>query len=126
MLDANLYNGLTLAYIGDAYFELFVRNKALALGKTKVKNIHEYVTSKVCAKSQANYVRKLLEADILTEEEKGIYNRGRNAQVNSVRKIDMNIYHESTGFEAIIGYLYLKKNFERLECVFEFIFEVED
>lgn len=115
MLDANIYNGLTLAYIGDAYFELIVREQALQAKLTKVNSIHNYVTARVNSKAQANYINQLIANNLLTDLELSIYNRGRNAHVNSVRKIDLKTYHEATGFEALIGYLYLTKNFLRIE-----------
>ncbi len=126
-MNANLYNGLTLAYIGDAIFEIYIRKQALAEGLTKVKEIHKFVTKRVNSEAQAKYIKYLLTNDLLTEEEKDIYLRGRNAHVKSNRKnVDIIIYHEATGFEALVGYLNLLDNNQRLEEIFDIIFrEVE-
>lgn len=126
-MNANLYNGLTLAYIGDAIFEIYIRKQALAAGLTKVKEIHKFVTKRVNSEAQAKYIKYLLTNDLLTEEEKDIYLRGRNAHVKSNRKnVDIIIYHEATGFEALVGYLNLIDNNQRLEEMFDIIFrEVE-
>ena len=126
-MNANLYNGLTLAYIGDAIFEIYIRKEALAAGLTKVKEIHKFVTKRVNSEAQAKYIKYLLDNNFLTEEEKDIYLRGRNAHVKSNRKnVDLMIYHEATGFEALAGYLNLIGDDSRLYEIFEKVFrEVE-
>ena len=115
-MDANLYNGLSLAYIGDAVFELYVRKHALATGVTKVNNLHKKVVEYTRGEAQAKIIKEFISNNVLTEEEISIYKRGRNSHVNSNRKnIDLANYLDATGFEALIGYLYLKGNIERLE-----------
>ena len=115
-MDANLYNGLSLAYIGDAVFELYVRKHALATGVTKVNNLHKKVVEYTRGEAQAKIIKEFISNNVLTEEEISIYKRGRNSHVNSNRKnIDLANYLDATGFEALIGYLYLKGNVERLE-----------
>ena len=115
-MDANLYNGLSLAYIGDAVFEIYVRKHALSSGITKVNNLHKKVIEFTSGSSQAKFIKDLINNNVLTDEEIAIYKRGRNSHVNSNRKnIDLANYLDATGFEALIGYLYLKGNVERLE-----------
>lgn len=122
-MDANLYNGLTLAYIGDAVFEIYVRKYALSLGLTKVNNLHKKVIEFTKGESQAKAIKKLINDGVLTDEEISIYKRGRNSHVNSNRKnIDLANYLDGTGFEALIGYLYLTDNITRMEDLISIIF----
>ena len=115
-MDANLYNGLSLAYIGDAVFEIYVRKHVLAMGITKVNNLHKRVVEYTSGEAQAKTIKEFLNNNVLTEEEISIYKRGRNSHVNSNRKnIDLANYLDATGFEALIGYLYLSEKIERLE-----------
>ncbi len=114
------YNGLTLAYLGDAVFEVYMRNYALKCGLTKVKNLHQFVTSKVNGETLARYVDYLLENDYLEDDEKEIYLRGRNSKIHTVHK-DLASYHKATGFEALIGYLYLLNKNERLEEIIDIV-----
>jgi ribonuclease-3 family protein len=121
-MDANLYNGLSLAYIGDAVFEIYVRKYVLSLGVTKVNNLHKKVVEYTSGEAQAKIIKDFINNNVLTEEEISIYKRGRNSHVNSNRKnIDLANYLDATGFEALIGYLYLKGNVERLEELINFI-----
>ncbi|MDE5546169.1 MAG: ribonuclease III [Anaeroplasmataceae bacterium] len=115
-MDANLYNGLTLAYIGDAIYELYVRKYALSLGFTKVNELHKKVTYYTNALAQANVIHYYLEQNILTETELSIFKRGRNSHIHTKRKnVDLVNYLDATGFEALLGYLYLKNDKLRLE-----------
>ena len=115
-MDANLYNGLSLAYIGDAVFEIYVRKHVLSMGITKVNNLHKRVVEYTSGEAQAKTIKAFLNDNVLTEEEISIYKRGRNSHVNSNRKnIDLANYLDATGFEALIGYLYLSEKTDRLE-----------
>jgi ribonuclease III family protein len=108
------YNGLTLAYIGDAYYELSVRNYLLSKQLTKVNELHDHAITYTNAFAQAKAARQLLEG-FYTEAEIAIYKRGRNATASHKPKnADVATYNTSTGFEAVIGYLYLDQNVERL------------
>lgn len=119
-MDCHLYNGLCLAYIGDAIYELYARKYALSLGLTKVKELHKKVTSYTSATAQAQSIHALLEQEILTEEEISIFKRGRNSHIHSKRKnVDLADYLDATGFEALVGYLYLSENKKRLEELIE-------
>lgn len=122
-MQAELYNGLTLAYLGDAIFELLIREDALIKGVIKVKDLHAYVTSKVNSNAQAKYIDYLLANNLLTEKEQQIYLKGRNSKIHTVHK-DLATYHKATGFEALLGYLYLVKDLERLKEIVNFIKEL--
>ena len=115
-MEANLYNGLTLAYIGDAIYEVYVRKHILGLGFTKVNELHKKVTSYTNALAQAEMIHYCLEQNILTETELNIFKRGRNSHVHTKRKnVDLADYLDATGFEAVLGYLYLQNDILRLE-----------
>ncbi|MFA7560613.1 MAG: ribonuclease III domain-containing protein [Candidatus Izemoplasmatales bacterium] len=114
-----LYNGLTLAYIGDAYYELWIRNYLLKQGKTLVKDLHNSAVLFTQATSQALAAYALIDGTY-TDEEKRIFKRGRNqSATHKPKNADVNTYNHSTGFEAVIGYLYLKEDFVRLETILE-------
>ena len=109
-----LMNGADLAYLGDAYYELQIRTYLLSKGITKNKELKEKSTMYVSAHAHKVICEKLL--PFLTEEELNIYKRGRNGAPHNRRKnIDYTEYTISSGFEAVIGYLYLANNTKRLD-----------
>lgn len=111
---------LVLAYVGDAIFEIFVRTHLIGNGEVKVGQLHKKSIAFVKAKSQAEFVRNI--ADDLTAEEAEIIRRGRNIRPASPPKnADIMDYRYATGFEALIGYLYLKGSHERLLEILELI-----
>ena len=114
---------LVLAYVGDAVFELIVRTRKAA-GGDKVNRIHRGVVNLVSAKAMAEYYR-LLEP-YLTEEETDVLHRGRNVKSRKSTSAGVAQYHMSTGFEALVGYLFLSKQEERLEHLLGLILEAED
>lgn len=114
---------LVLAYVGDAVYELYVRSFLVAQGKLKVNKLHQETTGLVNAGAQARYLHQM--EDILTEEEKGVARRGRNVKTTHVPKnADMIDYHLSTGFEALIGYLFLAGQEERLNRIMGELFKL--
>src|SRR5690625_4186908 len=114
-IHVNELNSLTLAYIGDAVFELHVRNHLIQSGQINLHKIHGRAVKFVSAKAQANIIHDWLQRDVLTEEEQGVVRRGRNAKSNTVPKnTTVQTYRYATGFEALLGYLYLKKVNDRL------------
>ena len=115
--EARMLNPLQLALIGDGVYELFVRNYILSGNVSLNANkIHVKAIGYVKAKSQADIMHKLEE--LLTEEEDNIYKRGRNAKSATVPKnADERDYRMATGFEALVGYLYLVGDRERLEFI---------
>lgn len=118
--DYRMLSGLTLAFIGDAVYELLIRRYILSLGEAKVATLHKQAVKLVNADYQADMAVMLL--PILSEEETSVYKRGRNAHAGHTPKNKSEArYHMSTGFEALIGYLYLKKDYERLGEIFSLI-----
>lgn len=110
----NTMSPLTWAYVGDAVFELYIRTHLINTTNLKPHALHLQSIKYVKAKSQANILLKLDE--ILTDEEKEIVRRGRNTKNHHLPKnADVQDYMYSTAFEALIGYLYLTKQNERLD-----------
>ncbi len=113
-VNPNLYSPLTLAYIGDAVYELYIRTYIMHSVNMPVSKLHKASTRYVSAKAQANIIKKIM--DSLTEEEISAYKRGRNAHsYTSAKNADIIDYRMATGLEALIGYVYTKKDTERLE-----------
>jgi ribonuclease-3 family protein len=109
-------NPIVLAYIGDSLYELFVRLHIISQGYTKPAVPHKKSVSYVNAHAQAALLENI--SDILTEEEKEVVRRGRNAQSYTIPKnVDIEIYKQSTAFEALLGYLYLLGNEDRLKTI---------
>ena len=121
MPDVHELSGLTLAFIGDSVYELFVRTKILAKGNRPASALHNLAVGFVKAKAQSIAILKI--RDSLTEEELDIYKRGRNTNIHTVPKnADMNDYRQATGLEALIGYLYVTGQNERLNEVLTLAF----
>ena len=116
-VDASLLSPLVLAYIGDGVYELFVRNRLIIdFPQTPPSKLHKLSSSCVKAHSQSNSM-KVVEP-ILNEKELSIYKRGRNAKSATVPKnADVTDYRRATGFEALVGYLYLNKEYDRLDVI---------
>ena len=111
--EVELMSPLTWAYIGDAVFELYVRNKLINETNLKPHKLHIESIKYVKAKSQAEKLNEIYE--ILTDEEKDIVRRGRNTQNHHLPKnSNVQEYMYATAFEALIGYLYLTKQNARL------------
>ncbi|HZG37224.1 MAG TPA: ribonuclease III domain-containing protein [Nodosilinea sp.] len=102
--QVNSLSPVALAYIGDAVYELFVRGMFL-LPPKRIQAFHQQVVNQVRAERQAHQVQQLM--PLLTEAEQDMLRRGRNASSRGPRRIDSQIYQQSTGFEALVGYLYL-------------------
>ncbi len=112
--DPDSLHVLTLAYIGDAFFELTVREGLMERGNTKVERLHRETVSYVRAGSQAEMLDYLLKNDLLTPEEKEISKKGRNSKSHTMpRNAKPAEYRRATAFEALIGYLYMKGDKER-------------
>ena len=112
-VEAREYSPLALAYLGDAVYELAIRTFVMNHGNTQVNKMHKKTAGLVKAEAQANFY-KVLEEE-LTEEEKAVYRRGRNAKsVTMAKHAKMKDYRMATGFEALMGYLYLTEQMERM------------
>ena len=111
--DAAQMNALQLAYIGDSVFDLKIKEYMVAHHNMPVEKFHQRVSKIVCARNQSSFIDEWMEN--LDETEKDIYNRGRNASVHTKAKnATMAEYKKATGLEALIGYLYLKGNMDRV------------
>ena len=107
---------LVLAYMGDAVYEMFIRDYVIRQGMCKNGALHKKSIKYVSAKAQANILMKIEE--YLTDDEKDIVRRGRNANPHShAKNADIVEYKHATGFEALIGYLYLSGQKERLDDI---------
>ena len=114
--DWKLYSPLTLAYIGDAAYEMVVRTIYVKRSNMQTQKLHQKVTSCVKARTQAEMIRLLFPE--LTEEEAAIYRRGRNSKPHTKAKnASLDEYLEATGFEAVMGYLYLNREFDRMQTL---------
>ncbi|GEL66982.1 Mini-ribonuclease 3 [Marinilactibacillus psychrotolerans] len=125
--DAELLNGLALAYMGDAVYEQFIREYLLTKGQTKPNQLHRLATNYVSAKAQAWLIDELIAEAKLSEIELDFFKRGRNAKSYSKAKnTDGTTYNKSSGFEAVLGYLYLTQQSARLnEIINECIFRID-
>ncbi|MCI8964328.1 MAG: ribonuclease III [Eubacterium sp.] len=111
--EINGYSPLTLAYLGDAVFEIVIRTIIVEKKSGTVKSLHRQSSDLVNAKAQAELMSRIMST--LTEQEISIYKRGRNAKSHSVAKnANIHDYRNATGFEALMGYLYLNGEMERL------------
>lgn len=115
MFEHNQMPGsLELAYLGDTIYDLYVR-KALVMKGGKVHKMHKVAITKVCAHGQSEAMKRIEED--LTDAEKDIVRRARNAHQNPPRHADPAEYHRATGLEALIGYLYLTDQNERMDAL---------
>ena len=116
--EALLTNALTLAYVGDAVHSLYVRNSLVLLGDYKIDDLHKATSSIVKAETQAKLSEKLF--DSFTETEQSVYLRGRNSATHhKAKNQSASDYRKATGFEAVLGYLYLTGQTERLKQILE-------
>ena len=112
-VDIRTYSPLTLAYIGDSIYDLIIKSLVVNEGNRPVKELHRQTSRYVKASAQSQMMRVL--QDKLTEEEHGVYKRGRNAKsVSPARNQSVTDYRRATGFEALMGYLYLRKEWTRM------------
>lgn len=111
--NPRLISPLTLAYIGDTVYDLYVRTNLVLTSDSTAHNLHVRATKTVCAKAQAAAAHRIMEE--LSEDELYIFKRGRNSHMGTVPKhAEMADYRAATGLEALIGYLYLSGQDERL------------
>ena len=111
--DINAYSPLVLAYIGDSIYDLIMKTLVVNQGNKPVQKLHKETSTYVQAKAQSKMMRVLQEE--LTEEEHSIYKRGRNSKsVSPAKNQSVTDYRRATGFEAVMGYLYLKKDYARM------------
>ena len=112
-IDVCSYSPLALAYMGDAVYEVLIRTRVMNRGSMQVNKMHKKSASLVKAEAQARMIQAL--QGELTEEETAVYKRGRNAHsASSAKNASIRDYRMATGFEALVGYLYLTGQYERL------------
>lgn len=121
-MNLNLINVITLAYIGDAVYEVYVREYLIKMGIAKVEDLQKEAVKYVSAKNQCKILSNLIDNNLLNECELDIVKRGRNYKRTSHPKnTDIITYKMSSGFEALIGYLYLNKDCDRLNEIMNYV-----
>lgn len=112
-VDVRTYSPLTLAFIGDCVFDLIIRTAIVSRGNRAPEGLHKKKSRIVKAQTQALMVESLM--DELSDDEKGFYRRGRNAKsYTTAKNASVAEYRKATGFEALIGYLYLTDRMDRI------------
>ncbi len=112
-VDVRAYSPLTLAYVGDAVYEVVIRTVIAERANRAANELHKRAVKYVQAGAQAAMITALQE--ILTEDELAVFKRGRNAKSNtSAKNASITDYRKATGFEALIGYLYLMDQMDRV------------
>ncbi len=112
-VDIREYSPLALAYIGDSIYDLVIKSLVLNGGNRPVQKLHLQTSAYVQASAQSSMMRRIQEE--LTEEEHAVYKRGRNAKsMSPAKNQSITDYRRATGFEALLGFLYLKKDWKRL------------
>ena len=125
-MNYNTLNVLSLAYIGDAIYEVYIRKYLIQKGIVKVEQLQKEAVNYVSAKNQAYFLKNMIDNNVFTENEMQIIIRARNHKGNRHPKnTDIITYKHSTGLEAIIGYLYLNNNIERINYIMNYILEVK-
>lgn len=111
--DVDSYSPLVPAYMGDCVYDLIIKSMVVSRGNKQVHRLHEETSSYVQASAQSRMMRAM--QPHLTEEEHAIYRRGRNTRsVSAAKNQTITDYRRATGFEALVGYLFLKKRYARL------------
>ena len=122
--EANQYSPLALAFLGDCIYERLVRERLILIANRPVGQLHQMTIQRVCAKFQSKAVEAI--SNYLTEEETDILKRGRNATGTTVPKHSSAIeYRNATSLECLFGYLHLRGENDRLEELFEIIWNIE-
>lgn len=126
-MDIRTINVISLAYLGDSVYEVYVREHLIKMGIALVENLQREAIKYVSAKSQSKIVRWLTDNNYLNNDELDIIKRGRNYKRGSHPKnTDIITYKNSTGFEALIGYLYFDNKIDRLDEIIRYILEEYD
>jgi len=123
LMKASESSPLVLAYIGDAIYEVYVRNKLVSQHNIQVDKLHKMAVNMVKSSAQAKSYHKIEQE--LTEEELAVFKRGRNAKSSVPKNSDMSEYKIATGLEALIGYIYLSGDNKRLDEIMNLILREE-
>ena len=112
-VDLRTYSPLTLAFLGDCVYDIIIRTVVVERGNRAPQGLHKKKSYLVNAKTQKEIIESL--QDVLTTEEEDIYRRGRNAKsYTTAKNASVGDYRKATGFEALLGYLYLSDNMDRV------------
>lgn len=123
--EARQLNPLVLAFIGDAVYEVYIRMYLVDSNRDAlVHKLHKEVVSFVKAHSQSEFAMKIIET--LSEDELNIYKRGRNTKSGVPKNADVQEYRAATGFEAVIGYLYITEQIDRLNEVLRQVIDLRN
>lgn len=123
-LDFSQYGALALAYMGDCVYEIKIREFLMRQANMPVNMLHRKAKGYVSAAAQSNFAEKIL--PLLSEEEEGIFHRGRNAKPHTTPKnMTLSDYKKATGLEALFGFLYLSGKTERIDELMEVILNEE-
>ncbi|UQS87021.1 Mini-ribonuclease 3 [Nicoliella spurrieriana] len=126
-VDYQQLNGIVLAYLGDAVYEVYIRKHLLTLGITKPNRLQKVATKYVSAKAQAALIDLMHTDGILSDEEELVFKRGRNAKsYTHAKNTSVVTYRISTGFEALMGYLSLSDQSSRLDFLANWCIEQVD
>lgn len=126
-MDIRTINVISLAYLGDSVYEVYVREHLIKMGISLVENLQREAIKYVSAKSQSKIAKWLTDNNYLNNDELDIIKRGRNYKRGSHPKnTDIITYKNSTGFEALIGYLYFDNKIDRLDEIIRYILEEYD
>lgn len=112
---------LSVAYLGDAVYELYIRNFLLSLNICNPGDLQKKSLDYVSARSQRKHLEALVNSNLLTEEELDIVRKGRNAKGTKCKSTDIITYRIATGLEYLFGILYLRKDIERINKIITFI-----
>lgn len=122
MIDMNNLNALVFAYLGDSIYEIIVRKHLINMGIAKVKELQKESIKYVSASSQAKFLKEMMGNNIFSDEELKIIMNARNHKNNhKPRNCDIITYKYATGLEALIGYLYLNDNKDRINEIMNYI-----
>lgn len=122
-IDLQIVSNQTLAFIGDAVYNVYIRTYLASKSTMQTGVLHRQSVKYVSAKAQSKIIDKIIEN--LTEDEINMYKRGRNTNITTVSKnVDIVEYKKATGFEALIGDLYLQKDIARLEEIIHMAIQV--
>ncbi|MDW7667297.1 MAG: ribonuclease III domain-containing protein [Bacillota bacterium] len=122
-IDTRMLSPIQLAYIGDAVYELLVRTYLITNKELTINKMHKSAVDFVKAEKQSLYLKEI--ESVLNEEEKDIVRRGRNSKSTPPKNTNFMDYKYATGLEALIGYLYLRKNKGRIFQLFDIILAIE-
>lgn len=124
MMNTKDKNVLTLAYIGDAIYEVYIRKFLIDQGISKVNNLQKSAINYVSAKNQAKFVTILINDNFFNDIELEIIKRARNHKSRIPKNTDIITYKYATSLEAVIGYLYLENKIDRINLIMEKIFSL--